>query len=210
MKRALFITFEGIEGAGKTTLALWLAERLKEAQIPHLFTYEPGGSEIGHALRPILLNAPLEPTTELFLFLADRAQHVARTIRPALETGTWVLCDRYTDSTLAYQGYARGLDLQWLRILNQLATDGLEPDLTVLIDLPVEMALRRATQRNRFEAQQMAFHEAVREGYLQESLRQPERFLILDGTQPLRVLQAQLMETLQERWGIPYRAGRER
>ncbi|MEJ5296082.1 MAG: dTMP kinase [Fimbriimonadales bacterium] len=207
MNRAPFITFEGIEGAGKTTLALWLAERLKEARIPHLFTYEPGGSEIGYALRPLLLNAPLEPATELFLFLADRAQHVARTIRPALEQGTWVLCDRYIDSTLAYQGYARGLDLHWLRILNQLATDGLEPDLTVLIDAPVEVALRRATQRNRFEAQDVAFHEAVRQGYLQESKRAPQRFLVLDGTQPLSVLQEQLITELQARWGL-WQAGR--
>ncbi|MER3401838.1 MAG: dTMP kinase [Armatimonadota bacterium] len=209
MNRAPFITFEGIEGAGKTTLALWLAERLKETQIPCLLTYEPGGSEIGHLLRPLLLNTPLEPATELFLFLADRAQHVARIIRPNLEAGTWVLCDRYTDSTLAYQGYARALDLNWLRILNQLATDGLEPDLTVLIDLPVEVALRRATHRNRFEAQELAFHEAVRHGYLQESQRAPQRFLILDGTQPLYILQEQLSETLWARWNIRIAGRRE-
>lgn len=202
MNRAPFITFEGIEGAGKTTLALWLTEQLKETQIPCLFTYEPGGSEIGHVLRPVLLNTPIEPVTELFLFLADRAQHVARTIRPHLEAGTWVLCDRYTDSTLAYQGYARALDLNWLRILNQFATDGLEPDLTVLIDLPVEVALRRAAQRNRFESQELAFHEAVRQGYLQEARRAPQRFIILDGTQPLYALQEQLAETLWTRWNI--------
>lgn len=199
--RAPFITFEGIEGAGKTTLALWLQERLKAYRQRVLFTYEPGGSDLGKLLRPHLLNAPLEPITELFLFLADRHQHVARVILPALESGTWVLCDRFIDSTVVYQGYGRGLEVRWLRILNQLATEGLTPDLTVLIDLPVEVALRRATTHTRFEAEQMAFHEAVRAGYLQESQREPERFLVLDGTLPLRAIQDALLQEITHRWG---------
>ncbi len=199
--RAPFITFEGIEGAGKTTLALWLQDRLKEQGIPVLFTYEPGGSELGKLIRPHLLNAPLEPITELFLFLADRHQHTARLIRPALEAGTWVLCDRYIDSTVAYQGYGRGLEIKWLHILNRLATEGLEPDLTVLIDVPVEIALRRATTQTRFEAEQKAFHEAVRYGYLEEARRAPERFLVLNGTLPLRDLQHTLLQEIHSRWG---------
>ncbi|MCS7208472.1 MAG: dTMP kinase [Fimbriimonadales bacterium] len=199
MPHARFITFEGIEGAGKTTLASHLAQWLQTQGIPVLLTREPGGSPMGESLRPLLLHQTIDPYTELFLFLADRREHTLRVIRPALHSGTWVLCDRYADSTLVYQGYGRGLDIALIRQLNAIATNGLTPDLTVLIDLPVEVALARANTPNRFEAEGLAFHQRIREGYLQEAARAPERFLILDGQAPIAHLLAPVQQALQ-RW----------
>lgn len=197
MLRARFITFEGIEGAGKTTLAQHVAQWLQAQGVPVLLTREPGGSPMGASLRSVLLHATIDPYTELFLFLADRREHTLRVILPALQAGTWVLCDRYADSTLVYQGYGRGLDLALIRQLNAIATGGLTPDLTVLIDLPVELALARANTPNRFEAESRAFHQRIREGYLQEAARAPERFLILDGQAPLAQLLEQVRQALQ-------------
>ncbi|MDW8107241.1 MAG: dTMP kinase [Armatimonadota bacterium] len=196
MPHARFITFEGIEGAGKTTLANHLAQWLQAQGIPVLLTREPGDSPIGESLRPLLLHQTIDPYTELFLFLADRREHTLRVIQPALHAGTWVLCDRYADSTLVYQGYGRGLDLALIRQLNDLATGGLTPDLTVLIDLPVEVALARANAPNRFEAETVAFHQRIREGYLQEAAHAPKRFLILDGQAPLTRLLEQVQRAL--------------
>jgi len=196
---ALFITFEGVEGSGKTTLSHWLADWLHAQGIPVLLTCEPGGSELGIALRHALLQAHPEPITELFLFLADRAHHVRMVIRPALQQGVWVISDRYADSTLAYQGYGRGLDIEMLRQLNQLATDGLTPNITFLIDLPVEVALARTTQPNRFEREELAFHQRVREGYWQIAQREPERFVLLNGAQPLETLQQAIQNAVQSR-----------
>lgn len=210
MTHAPFITFEGIEGAGKTTLAGLLADWLHEQGVPVLTTREPGGSPIGGYLRELILNHAVHPRAELFLFLAERAQHVSQVIRPALDAGQWVLCDRYTDSTLAYQGYGRGVDLATLRQLNQIATEGLEPDLTVLIDLPVEVALSRASDANRFEHEPLAFHERVRQGYLQESRQFPRRYIVLDGTRPLSDLQEALRQAVVERWGARLRVGTDR
>jgi dTMP kinase len=144
MPRAPLITFEGVEGAGKTTLAQHLADWLRAQGVSVRLTREPGGSPLGKHLRPLLLHEPLDAWAELFLFLADRRQHTLQVILPALEQGAWVLCDRYADSTLVYQGYGRGLDIALIRRLNALATGDLTPDLTVLIDLPVEDALARA------------------------------------------------------------------
>ncbi|MCS7273285.1 MAG: dTMP kinase [Fimbriimonadales bacterium] len=197
MLRARFITFEGIEGAGKTTLAQHLAQWLQAQGVPVLLTREPGGSPMGASLRSVLLHATIDPYTELFLFLADRREHTLRVILPALQAGTWVLCDRYADSTLVYQGYGRGLDLALIRQLNAIATSGLTPDLTVLIDLPVELALARANTPTRFEAESRTFHQRIREGYLQEAARAPERFLILDGQAPLAQLLEQVRQALQ-------------
>ncbi len=200
MPLAPFITFEGIEGAGKTTLSQWLAQQLEAQDVPILLTCEPGGSELGIALRPLLLNTRVDTLTELFLFLADRAHHVQTVILPALQKGTWVICDRYADSTLAYQGYGRGLDIESLRQFNAFATGGLNPDLTFLIDLPVEVALRRTTQPNRFEREQIDFHQRVRQGYLEIAQREGERFVILDGTQPRETLQGIILDTVQNRF----------
>ena len=200
MPRAPLITFEGVEGAGKTTLAQHLADWLRAQGVSVRLTREPGGSPLGEHLRPLLLHEPLDAWAELFLFLADRRQHTLQVILPALEQGAWVLCDRYADSTLVYQGYGRELDIALIRRLNALATGDLTPDLTVLIDLPVEDALARANAPNRFEAETLAFHTRIREGYLQLACAEPRRFLVLDGLQPLEALQASLKQAVRERF----------
>jgi dTMP kinase len=200
MPRAPFITFEGIEGAGKTTLAHHLADWLQAQGMSVRLTREPGGSALGAHLRPILLNEPLDAWTELFLFLADRRQHTLQLILPALEQGAWVLCDRYADSTLVYQGYGRGLDIALIRRLNAIATSDLTPDLTVLIDLPVEDALARANAPNRFEAETRAFHTRIREGYLEVARAEPHRYFVLDGRQPLDSLKEALERAVRVRF----------
>ncbi len=187
---ALFITFEGIEGAGKSTLARWLSERLQQQGIPVWLTYEPWEPR----LREVLLeHSDLQREEELLLFLADRAIHT-RHIRHALAGGKTVVCDRYADSTLIYQGYGRGLDIEWVRQLNRFATGGLEPMRTYLLDLPVELGLRRQRERNRIGAEEIAFHERVREGFLTEARRESQRYLVLDATQPLEKLQDLIWE----------------
>ena len=193
----MFISFEGIEGSGKSTAQRLLAEHLQGLGYDPLLTREPGGCALGRSLRPILLDARtrgLSSRAELYLFLADRAQHVAEVIRPALEAGQAVLCDRYADSTLAYQGYGRGLDPEHLRRINDMATGGLMPDLTLLLDLPVHCGLERAGLRNReegtvlsegrFDAESLEFHERVRQGYRSLAAEEPERFAIIDAAQP--------------------------
>ena len=201
----MFVTVEGVEGAGKSTLLNLLARELERRGIAFLRTREPGGCGLGVSLRPLLLDVSsrLDSRAELFLFLADRAQHVAETIRPALERDEWVLCDRYADSTIAYQGYGRGMDIDRLQTLNDYATKGLWPDRTLLLDLPVETGLDRARARNgreglsasegRFEAEEKAFHQRIREGFLDRAARWPERFQILDATlAPQQLLQQAL------------------
>ena len=193
----MFISFEGIEGSGKSTAQRLLADHLQGLGYDPLLTREPGGCALGRSLRPILLDARtrgLSSRAELYLFLADRAQHVAEVIRPALEAGQTVLCDRYADSTLAYQGYGRGLDPEHLRRINDMATGGLMPDLTLLLDLPVHCGLERAGLRNReegtvlsegrFDAESLEFHERVRQGYRSLAAEEPERFAIIDAAQP--------------------------
>lgn len=188
------ITFEGIEGCGKTTQVDRTCHWLERQGRPFLQTREPGGTEIGRQIRKILLdtrNRTLDAMTELLLYAADRAQHVRERIRPALEHGEWVLCDRFTDATLAYQGEGRGLDRQTIATLNEMAAGGVKPDLTLLIDLPVQVGLSRAIRRNhqegltaaegRFEAEETAFHDRVRRGYLRMAEAEPKRFRLLDG-----------------------------
>lgn len=192
---ACFITFEGIEGSGKSTQIRLLAEYLRSRGHEVLTTREPGGCPIADAVRGILLDprhGAMTPGTELLLYAAARAQHVAEVIRPALGRGEIVLCDRFTDATVAYQGYGRGLDMTVISFLNTLAAGSLAPDLTLLLELPVEEGLRRATSRNdqqqhlqedRFERESLAFHRRVREGYL-ELARREERFRIIDALGP--------------------------
>lgn len=205
----MFLTVEGVEGSGKSTLLAALARRMEAEGMTVLLTREPGGCPLGERIRPLLLNADWtpDPNAELFLFLADRAQHAAEVIRPALAAGTQVLCDRYADSTIAYQGYGRGMDVEWLHRLNDFATGGLWPDLTLVLDLPVEAGLRRATRRNtslglsraegRFEAESLAFHERIRQGFLDRARRWPERFRVLDATLPPPALAEQAWDALR-------------
>jgi dTMP kinase len=190
----VFITFEGIEGSGKGTALQRTAAWLKAQGRPFLLTREPGGSELGKKLRAFLLdarNSGINAEAELFLYLADRAQHVRQVIRPALEQGRIVLSDRFADSTLVYQGYGRGLDLQTLRDLNSLASGGLCPDLTLVLDLDPAAGLARARKRNRtlgveekegrFEAESLDFHRKVRAGYQAWSREQPGRIFLIDA-----------------------------
>lgn len=188
----MFITFEGIEGTGKSTQIALLDALLRSRGVSTLLTREPGGSSLGRELRRLLLhldNQDMAPSAELFLYLADRAQHVAQVIRPALAAGKWVLSDRFADSTVVYQGYGRGLDPRTLHGLNEVAVDGLWPDLTLLLDLPAETGLDRALARNlrdgksreegRFEAEALDFHRRVREGYLAWAALHPGRIRIV-------------------------------
>jgi len=188
----VFITFEGIEGCGKSTQARRLVNRLRDASVPLVFTLEPGGTRVGSDIRKILLdssNSGLSPLAELFLYEADRAQHVEEKIRPALEQGKWVVCDRFFDATTVYQGFARGQDMKLIRNLNEKACFGIRPDMTFLIDCPVEIGLKRALKRNegvpevgqdRFEREEKDFHEAVRQGYLTMANEDPERIVVVD------------------------------
>ncbi|WP_224983194.1 dTMP kinase [Geomonas agri] len=189
-----FITFEGVEGCGKTTQMRLLKERLEAAGEKVVATREPGGCPIADQMRAILLdakNSAITPLAELLLYAAARAQHVQEVIVPALERGETVLCDRFTDATVAYQGHGRELDLDVIRQLNALATGGVQPDLTVLIDCPVQVGLSRALSRieattgareERFELESIRFHERVREGYLSLAQAFPERFVVVDGS----------------------------
>ena len=189
----MFITFEGVEGAGKTTAIEAVARHLTACGEKVCRTREPGGCPLGQKLRSLLLSTEtsLDPLAELHLFLADRAQHVAEVIRPALADGAVVLCDRFTDSTLAYQGFARHLDVHMLHTLNMSATGGLEPDLTLVLDLPVQEGLRRVAERRRqtgyagegrIDDEQLSFHEAVRKGFLFIAEQAPSRVCLVDAS----------------------------
>jgi dTMP kinase len=204
----VFITFEGIEGCGKSTQARRLASRLQLGGIPAVLTLEPGGTAIGETIRHILLssqNRHLSNLTELLLYAADRAQHVEEVIKPALKAGIWVISDRFTDATVVYQGYARGQDMSFVHLLNEKATGGLRPDRTFILDCPVEIGLGRAMKReqarekqgqDRFEQEKRAFHEAVRQGYLTLASREPGRIAVMDGTRTPDDLEAQVMHLL--------------
>lgn len=196
-----FITFEGGDGSGKTTQLQALESYLKVRGKSCLSTREPGGTSVGELLRKILLEVGkprITSATELFLYLADRAQHIHEVIIPALEQGKIVLCDRHTDSTLAYQGYGRGIDLQLLRRLNELASNGIKPDLTLLLDCPVEIGLSRTKQRrsqtgagqseDRFEREELEFHERVRRGFLELARAEPIRFRIINAAAPAQAV----------------------
>lgn len=202
----MFITFEGIEGCGKSTQARRLVNRLREASVPLVFTLEPGGTRVGQDIRRILLdsrNRSLSPLAELFLYEADRVQHVEEIIKPALEQRKWVVCDRFFDATTVYQGFAREQDMKLIRDLNEKACSGIGPDITFLIDCPVEIGLERALKRNeavleegqdRFEREKEDFHEAVRQGYLTMAKEDPERIVVVDGTLNEDELEAVIFE----------------
>ena len=204
-----FITFEGIEGCGKTTQVRHLTAYLEGKHLPFLLTREPGGTAIGDRIRQILLsseNSRMEPVTEFFLYVAARAQHVAQIVLPALRDGKTVLCDRFADATLAYQGNGRGLNLAWLEEIHERFLKGLKPDLTFLLDLPVEEGLRRAWKRmenqavkeDRFEKEALAFHRRVREGYLLLAHKEPKRIVVLDGMKDEQSLHREILTRLPE------------
>ena len=185
---ALFITFEGGEGSGKTVQARALYRRLSKLAIPALLTHEPGGTSLGRKLARLVKWAEdtcISPLTELLMFNASRTQLVTEVIQPNLKDGKVIICDRYADSTTAYQSYGRGLDLEVVRVINSTATRELKPDLTVLLDMPVEegLARKRAKKRDRFEQEDIAFHHRVREGYLRLAAGEPERWLVIDASQ---------------------------
>jgi dTMP kinase len=185
----LFILFEGIEGSGKSTQARALNRRLSRLGLPVTLVKEPGGTAVGRVVRRLLkhrLEIELDPLTELFLFAVARAQLVADVIRPALDQDKIVICDRYAESTVAYQGYGRGLDLGIVRSINNIATEGLRPDIIFLLDLEVEDGLRRkgsGVTRDRFEQEEVAFHRRVRQGYLNMANADPDHWLVIDATQ---------------------------
>jgi dTMP kinase len=207
-----FITFEGGDGTGKSTQIRLLERHLIAQGKSCLTTREPGGTSLGQLLRKILLesgNRPISSSTELFLYLADRAQHVHEVIAPAIMQGKIVLADRYTDSTVAYQGYGRGFDLQLLLSLNRVATQGLIPDMTFLLDCPVELGLSRTVHRrwdpsipknnDRFENENLEFHEKVRRGFLDLARAEPARFYVIDASQSEQEVFAAVKEIVDRR-----------
>ncbi len=196
--RGRFLTFEGLDGSGKTTQAELLARWLRERGLRVLLTREPGGGI--PEVRGLLLKGALSPEAEYLLFSADRAEHVRRVIRPALEEGAFVVSDRYLDSSLAYQGFGLGLPLPWLLQVAEGATGGLRPHLTVLLDLPPEEALRRKGVRDGIEGRDLSFFARVREGYLELARREPERFLVLDARKDKEEVQAAIRSAIMALW----------
>ncbi len=216
--RGLFFTFEGVEGSGKTTQLGRLSATLRQAGQRVAETREPGGTSLGDAIRSILLatrNLEMVAETELFLYLASRAQLCREWIVPALNAETIVVCDRFADATVAYQGYGRGLDLKLIRTINRVATGGLTPDLTILLDLDPREGLRRVRERgqvplpesllDRLEAEALEFHDRVRKGYLQLAREEPHRFQIIDATQSEEAIAAEIwarVEPLIGSWTV--------
>ncbi len=193
MARGLFISFEGGEGVGKTTQIALLRSALERDGANVCVTREPGGDSVSETVRHLLLTTDMTPRAELLLFLASRAQNVEHVIRPHLEQGGIVLCDRFTDSSLAYQGWGRGLGLEAVAQLNAFATNGLTPDLTFLLDLDPEQGLSRQTDHNRMEMQGLAFHQRAREGFLHVAANEPARILVLDASLPAEELHERIL-----------------
>jgi len=203
----MFITFEGPEGSGKTLQLARLVDYLEEYNFPVLATREPGGTTIGEQIREVLHkleNTKMHPRTELLLYQASRAQHVEQVILPNLEQGKIVLCDRYADSTLAYQGYGHKLDLDQLSRLINFATGGLKPDMTLLLDVDAEEGLKRRQQGgewNRLDAYELEFHQRVRKGYLELAQQEPERWVKIDAGKPPEEVQRAIRQVVMQRLG---------
>ncbi len=203
MPTGLFITLEGVEGSGKTTQAAILGDALRRENRRVVVTHEPGGTRAGEAIRSIFLDpaVSLDVAAELLLVLADRAQHVREKLRPAVAAGEIVISDRYSDSTIAYQGYGRGFDLKLLADLNRLASDSMQPDLTLVLDVPVETGLERTRARvkgairgpDRFEGEAHEFHTRVRHGFLEVARAEPDRVKVINAAQPLEAVSAEIL-----------------
>ncbi|MDA9918698.1 dTMP kinase [Porticoccaceae bacterium] len=204
--RGKFITIEGTEGVGKTTNIQFIQSWLHSKQLAYLCTREPGGTPLAEQIRELLL-APREElvcdTAELLLMFAGRAQHLNQVIEPALEEGAWVLCDRFTDATYAYQGAGRGMGTSLISELELIVQGSLRPDLTLILDIPVEVGLKRASERSapdRFEQEKTEFFDRVRNGYLQIADQHPDRCVVIDASQPLDEVQRELSIALEAFW----------
>lgn len=201
--KGLFVSLEGIEGTGKTTQARLLAEFLKAMGKDVLLTEEPGGTQIGKRIREVLLNVEhreMDSMTELLLYNASRAQHISELILPALKAGKVVITDRFSDSTTAYQGYGRGIDLDLLKSLDNIATGGFRPDLTCLLDLDAETGLRRnrgANKIDRIELEEIGFHKRVKEGFLKLAEREPRRIWVIDASGDINEIQDCIREVVE-------------
>lgn len=204
-----FITLEGVEGVGKSTNLAYVRSRLESAGVSVIETREPGGTAMAEEIRALLLKSRDESVSEmaeLLLMFAARAQHLHALIQPSLDAGHWILCDRFTDATYAYQGGGRGLSMEWIATLESMVQQQLRPDLTLLLDLPVEVGLERARQRSaldRFEAEKKSFFEHVRRVYLQRAAHEPNRFAIIDASPALAQVQVQIDRILFEKFGVP-------
>ncbi len=200
-KKGLFITFEGIDGSGKTTQLELVDKYLKEKNLKTLLTLEPGGCELGKNIRQILLHydSYVNDTAELFLYLADRAQHTDTVILKGLKEGSIVLCDRFIDSTAAYQGYGRGFDLEKIDYLNKAATLGLVPDLTFVFDIDLETAQKRVGKtKDRMEKEKLEFHKKVKEGYLDLAKKYPDRIKVIDSTQSIEKIHFEVRKIIDK------------
>jgi dTMP kinase len=204
MARGKVITVEGSEGVGKSTNVEFLAAAIKEQGFEVICTREPGGTPIAERIRQILLEhgeEPLPDIAELLLFFASRSLHISNKIRPALEAGKWVICDRFTDASRAYQGSGRGLDMQRINLLAEWVQGDLQPDMTLLLDAPAKIGMQRAAQRgatDRLESEQISFYERVRAGYLELAESYPERYRVVDAARPLQAVQASIGKELEQ------------
>lgn len=201
MERGLFITFEGIDGCGKTTQIKLLKNYFEAQGQTVLLTREPGAKGLGEKLREILLNydGEVSPNCESFLFLADRAQHIDTIIKPSVKKGIIVLCDRHTDSTVAYQGYGRGIDLDRIKMLNNLATQGMKPDLTFIFDIDTNTSMSRVgKEKDRMETSGIDFFNKVREGYLDIAKTEPNRVKLIDGTKSIEEIHKKVLDYINE------------
>ena len=201
MREGLFITFEGADGCGKTTQIELLDKYLREKGRETLLTREPGAKGLGIKLREILLNydGEVSPQCESFLFLADRAQHVDCIIKPAIKEGKIVLCDRHTDSTVAYQGYGRGLDINEINMLNNIATGGLKPDLTIVLDVDIETSMQRVGKtKDRMESAGIEFFKRVRQGFMEISKKEPNRVKVINSSDTIENIHKQVVELVEK------------
>ncbi len=199
MNKAKFITFEGVDGAGKSTHLAWFADTLRQRGLEVLITREPGGTPLGERLREILLNQPMHAETEVLLMFAARLEHIEQVIRPALQRGTWVVSDRFSDASFAYQGGGRGVPLAKLELLERWVHEDLQPDLTLLFDIPVEIARQRLSNNitlDRFEQEQADFFERVRAAYHRRVQQNPQRYAVIDAAQSLEKVKYQLEEVV--------------
>ncbi len=207
-ERGLFVTLEGVEGAGKSTNIEFIAQYLGERGIESVLSREPGGTHLAEKIRDLLLavhDEPLMELSELLLVFAARAQHLGKLITPALDEGKWVICDRFTDATFAYQGAGRGLDLGKIAELQTMVQGSLRPDLTIILDLDPAIGMERASNRaslDRFEQEQQSFFMKVRQAYLGIASREPERCLVIDASKPLREVRLALVRALENKLAI--------